>query len=102
MRALPRRVMAYMLNVPAAGRLAFAWPGERQAASGSIRLRKHHAPRGRLARHHALARFLRPVEGNAANRRLGLGGDAVFGFAGAVPVGPRKPPGSSIFFLKSS
>src|SRR5262249_29884028 len=56
----------------------------------SIRLREHHTSLRRLARHHALALFLGPVERDAADRRLGLGGDLVFRLAGAVPVGPEE------------
>ena len=57
-----------------------------ESRQSSIRLREHHAPRRRLARHHALARLLRAVERDAADRRLGLGGDAVLRLARAVPV----------------
>src|SRR5262249_26351193 len=56
----------------------------------SIRLRESHPPLRRLAGEHVLARLLRPVEGDAADGGLGLGGDAVFRLARAVPVRQQK------------
>ena len=66
----------------------------------SISLRKHHPPRRRLPCHHAFPRLLLPVEWNAADRRFRLGGDAVFGFAGAVPVGVEEAAGFLILLLE--
>src|SRR5205823_4275380 len=57
-------------------------------AAVSIRLGEDHPPLRRLAGHHARARLFLPVERNTPDGRLGLGGDAVLGLAGAVPVRP--------------
>src|SRR6266545_724208 len=44
----------------------------------------------RLTGHHALARFLRPVERDAANGRLSLGGDTILRRPCPVPVSPQE------------
>src|SRR5262249_57872624 len=59
----------------------------------SIRLGEPHPPLRRLARDDALALLLRPVEGDAADGRLGLRADAVLGRPGAVPVRPQEAAG---------
>src|SRR3954453_10634759 len=56
----------------------------------SISLREDDAAGGGLAGDHALARLLRALEGDAADRRLRLGRDAVFRRARAVPVGQQE------------
>src|SRR4051812_27778510 len=52
----------------------------------SIRPRERHPPFRRRPRHHVLARLLRPVERDAADRRLRLLLDAVLRLTCAVPV----------------
>lgn len=64
----------------------------------SIRPCKHHPPRARLARHHALALalFLGPVEGDAADRGFCFFRVFVFGFVGALIAAANRLRGSSL------
>src|SRR4051794_37928452 len=58
--------------------------------SPSVRLAEDNAPGGRLAGYHASSRFLGSIEGDTPNGGFRFGGDAVFGFAGAVPVAQKE------------